>query len=295
MFRIIINPGAGSGQAQAILPLVEEELRKRGISYDIARTQEKWQAAALAAQAVQDRIEGVIVIGGDGTLFEAANGLAQTNTVLYAVPCGTGNDFVRCMKLPKDPLQALQAQLDSPIGRVDVGAAGNYRFLNVAGAGFDVEVLRQTDAFKKRFRGIVPYLLGIVHGIGHYKPFKGELEVNGRKICGRFTIVVFANGQYIGGGMRVARRANLFDGLFDVIYVPALPKWFICLILPLFIPGWYDVLPIAHRVQASAAQLHAAGLTVNLDGELRDMDHVDFRVIPSGVRMALPHVHVFSR
>lgn len=288
MFRIIVNPRAGSTRALDILPQVEKELSARNISFDTVCTAKRFHAAELARQAVKDHIEGVVVIGGDGTLFEAANGLSQSDTVLYAVSCGTGNDFIRTLGLPRDPLEALRIQLNSRQGIVDIGAANDLRFLNVAGAGFDVEVLRQTEAFKKRFRGIVPYLLGIVRGLKRYKPFHGVLEVDGQLIEGRFTIAVFANGQYIGGGMRVARHADPCDGKFDVIYVPALPKWFICMVLPLFLPGWYDILPMAHRVRASSASLVSSGLTVNLDGELRDMDSVQFRIIPGGLKMALP-------
>lgn len=288
LLRIILNPGAGAGRALAILKQVQELLEERDIEYETLYTRKRWHAADLTRQAAEEKAEGVVIIGGDGSLFEAANGLVGSDTVLYIVPCGTGNDFVRTLKLPKDPIEALRSQLDSPIVPVDAGAANEYRFLNIAGSGFDVEVLRQTEAYKQKYHGILPYLLGIIRGIRNYKPFEGELEIDGKTISGKFTVVVFANGQYYGGGMRVARKADAGDGFFDVIYVPALPKWFICLVLPLFIPGWYDVLPIVKRVRAKRAVLTSKGLTINMDGELRDMDRIEFSILSGGIKMALP-------
>ena len=288
MYRIILNPTAGAGRAKSILPEVENILRSRGIEYEIKMTHERWEASSLSGEAAAEGAEAVVLIGGDGSLFEVINGLCGTNTVLYIVPCGTGNDFVRSLPLPKDPLEAFRVQLDSEIRSVDAGAAGEYRFLNVAGAGFDVEVLRQTEAYKERFHGILPYLLGIIRGIRFFKPFKGVLEIDGEKIEGRFSLVVLANGQYYGGGMRVARKADPFDGMFDVIYVPAVSKFLLCCVLPIFMPGWYDILPIVHRKRAKCASLTSKGITINMDGELRNMDHTDFAIIAQGVKMALP-------
>lgn len=288
MFRIILNPEAGAGRSLAMLPEVEKILSKRGIAYEKLLTTERWQAAELTRKAAEEGIEAVVLIGGDGSIFEAVNGLAGSNTILYIVPCGTGNDFIRTLRLPKDPLEALRVQLDSPKVSIDAGAANDFRFMNIAGSGFDVEVLRQTEIYKQKYHGILPYLLGIVKGIRFYKPFEATLELDGQMIKGRFTLMVFANGQYYGGGMRVARKADPFDGCFDVIYVPALPKWVICLVLPLFVPGWYDVLPIVKRCRAKNVVLSSKGLTVNMDGELRDMDRTEFSVLPGAVKMALP-------
>jgi len=290
LFRVILNPEAGAGRAQAILEKVRALLESRKIEYEVQYTKERWHCARLTQKAAEDGIEGVVIIGGDGSLFEASNGLAGSNTVLYVVPCGTGNDFVRTLKLPKDPIEALKLQLDSPIVSVDAGAANEFRFMNIAGSGFDVEVLRQTEAYKQKYHGILPYLLGIIRGIRYYQPFSGVLEIDGKKIEGKFTVMVFANGQYYGGGMRVARKADPADGLFDIIYVPALPKWFICMVLPLFLPGWYDVLPIVKRVRAKKAVLTSKGITINMDGELRDMDRTEFSILPGGIKMALPNI-----
>lgn len=295
MYRVIVNPKAGAGRATALLPMVEEALRKRGVPFDTRQTERPWHAAELAAQAASEGVEAVVAVGGDGTLFEIANGLCETKTALYIVSCGTGNDWVRSIPLPKDPLAALDMQLNAEPVPVDAGAAGKYRFLNVAGAGFDVEVLRQTVKYKPRFRGILPYLFGVIETIRTYKPIQGVLEVDGKRVEGRFTIVSFANGQYIGGGMRVARKADPFDGLFDVIYVMALPKWRVCMLLPWFLPGLHDLFSVTHRVRAKSARFSSKGMTVNMDGELRDMDDIEFRLIPGGIRIPLPVKETLQR
>jgi len=288
LLRIILNPGAGAGRALAILKKVENLLAEFDAEYETVYTQERWHAAELTAQAAKDGVDGVVIIGGDGSLFEAANGLVGTDTALIIAPCGTGNDFAKTLRLPKDPVKALLRQLDCPVYRFDAGAANEFRFLNIAGAGFDVEVLRQTEAYKQKYHGIIPYFLGIIRGIRYYKPFEGSLEIDGQVINGRFTLAVIANGQYYGGGMRVARKADPRDGKFDVIYVPALPKWAICLLLPLFVPGWYDVIPFVKRVRAEKVVLTSKGITINMDGELRDIDRTEFSIVPGGIKLHVP-------
>lgn len=288
MFRIIINPKAGAGRALQVLESIKNVLRERNIQFDIRETAYRMHAKELAITAVAEGISGIIAIGGDGTMFEVANGLDGSSVTLYIVSCGTGNDFIKTLGLPKDPVEALKLQLDSPVKDVDMGKASVFRFLNVAGAGFDVEVLRQTEQFKQRYHGIIPYMLGVIKAIRHYKPFSGELRIDSQAIHGEFTLVVIANGQYYGGGMRVARKADPYDGLFDVIYIPKLPKWKICLLLPFFMSGVYDVFPVAHRVRTNTAELESKEITINMDGELRTMDNVMFENLHNAVHMHLP-------
>ncbi|MDO4739623.1 MAG: diacylglycerol kinase family lipid kinase [Eubacteriales bacterium] len=285
LFRIIINPLAGAGKPMALRPRVEALLAERGISYETVLTDGGNHAVNLSKQAAADGARAVVIVGGDGSLNEAVNGLIGSSTILYIVPCGTGNDFARVFRLPKDPIEALRMQLDAPVGVIDAGAANEFRFLNVAGAGFDVEVLRQMEAYKEKYSGIWPYLLGVIRAVKAFRPFEATLEAQGQTFSGRFTLMVFANGQYYGGGMRVARKADPRDGLLDMIYIPALPKWLISLCLPLFLPGWYDVLPFVRRMRVSKATLLSKGVTLNMDGELRDVDRADFELLPGAIRM----------
>lgn len=110
MLTLVVNPIAGNGLAQRTHERVRALLESRGIEYRSFVTQAPGDAEALCRNLAQDGAEAVAVLGGDGTLNEVVNGLALSDVTCLLVPCGTGNDFAKAMRLPKEPLAALEAQ-----------------------------------------------------------------------------------------------------------------------------------------------------------------------------------------
>lgn len=289
MIELILNPSASHGRSKLALAQVVPELTARGIPYHVSETTSPGHATQLAADAIARGVSGIAVLGGDGMLSEVCQAMRGTDVTLYFVPCGTGNDFIRVLNLPKDPLAALKLQLDSPKRRIDCGTMNEYTFLNVGGSGFDIEVLEQTERFKHKMRGLIPYLLGLLVGLKNFRPFDAEITLDGVKQHRSFTIVSIANGQYIGGGMRVAPKAICDDGMFDVMLVDALRKWQFYLYVPLFIPGLHTRLSIVRRVRAKEVTIKSTdAFTVQLDGELRPVTKACFKCHPGSIQIACP-------
>ena len=243
------------------------------------------RAREIAASEAEARL---IVLGGDGTFNEVANGLTGTDALLYFVSCGTGNDFVKALGLPKDPVEALGVQLSSQPRRVDAGLVNDRLFLNVSGTGFDIEVLRQTQRFRTRFKGLLAYLLGLIAALSRFRPVEARITAGGRTFSQKLTIFEVANGRYIGGGMLVAPQANPSDGLFDVVYVDAVNRRTIMKLLPMFVSGKFVSLPVTHTLRAEEVVIESPGMTINLDGELQRVDRAHYRVLPGGLRIACP-------
>lgn len=291
MLMMIVNPTAGSGRPVAAAEGVCRLLDEYAIPWRLEKTRFAGHATELARQAAVNGYDGIVGVGGDGTLSEIVNGLTQRPLPLYLVPCGTGNDFARFLKLPSDPVEAMRAQLNSSKGgALDIGLVNGKAFLNVAGTGFDVEVLRQTARFKRLGRGLVPYLLGVCAALRHFKPLEAELTLeDGSTIRESLTIIAFANGQYIGGGMRVAPRADPADGMLDVVSVRRVPRFLIALLLPTFITGSFIRLPVSTVRRCRHIVLRSQGMTLQLDGELHDMDCADIRLLPGHLPVSLPN------
>ena len=232
----------------------------------------------------------MVCIGGDGTLSEIVHELAGSGAVLYIVPSGTGNDFARALGLPRDPVEAFKAQLDGQRTAIDCGSINGRAFINVSGSGFDVEVLRKTEEFKQVYPGEKAYRKAVLAVLSSYRAFRSEISIDGgefRPYSG--TIVEIANGQYIGGGMKVAPGAQVQDGLFDVVMVDCVPRTLIPFLLPLFILGAHVHLPIARVVRAKDVVLRARGMVVNIDGRLEEMDEAHFEIRPSALHIMLPN------
>ncbi len=283
MIELIVNPIAGNGRSKETRERVQRELDARGIPHHLSETTAPGHATALTKAAIDGGCAAVAVLGGDGLLSEVCAALRGTGVKLVFVPCGTGNDFAKTLRLPKDPVQALLFQLDNPGRLIDCGMVNEHTFLNVAGTGFDIEVLLQTE---RRKGGSFPYLVGLITGLKHFKTFEAEITIDGVPERGRYTIVSVANGQYMGGGMHVAPLADPADGLFDVMLIEALPKWKFYLLVPFFPPGLHRHLRCTRRVQAREVLVRSGnGFMVQIDGELKRVQEARFALQPGAIQV----------
>ena len=210
VYTLIVNPTSGRGVALKRLREIEEILKQRSLEYRNEQASKPMDAARIAREAAAHRPEGIIAVGGDGTLFEIINGMIGSDVPLLFASCGTGNDFVRTLKLPKDPVEALLQQLDAPTSRIDVGRMNDYYFLNVAGTGFDVEVLRNAEKYKERYTGLRTYLFGLFDAIRDFRPMTAHVSFDdGPEEEVSFSILSIGNGRYIGSPP-TSRALNCF-------------------------------------------------------------------------------------
>jgi len=289
LVHLIVNPAAGNGRTLKVRGLVEAELNRRELPFRAVLTERPGHATELArAIAAGEGELRVVVVGGDGTFNEVANGLAGSRALIYFVSCGTGNDFVKSLNLPRDPIEALRAQLESEPRAIDVGRVNDRIFLNISGTGFDIEVLRQTLHFRARFRGLTAYLLGLFAALHRFRPIEAKITVAGQVFTRRLTLFEVANGRYFGGGMLVAPNADPSDGLFDVVYVDAVTRPAILKLLPSFVTGKFISLPITHSLRAEEVVIESPGMTINLDGELQQVDRARFTLLPGALRISCP-------
>ena len=174
MLTFIINPTAGGGRAKRVEAELRAELERRGVAYEMLHTTALNHAVQLSREAAaRADCEAVISVGGDGTTFEVATGLKNTGKPLGIIPAGTGNDFIKSVGLPANPLQALDFILTHTPRPVDLGQINDRCFLNVCGTGFDVTVLEQAALASKKLRGMLPYLYGVIRGVRAERPGRG--------------------------------------------------------------------------------------------------------------------------
>ena len=288
LLYIIANETAGSGAGAAVFGRVCALLRDREIPFRADRTEFPGHAVRLADAAVSAGETDIVCIGGDGTLSEVVNGLAGRFVTLYFVPCGTGNDFVKVLHLPKDPLEALEAQLSGTPRKIDVGRLNDMHFINVSGSGFDVEVLRQAARFKKLGKGLLPYLLGIFAALRHFRALPVEITADGKTEKTEVTIFSVGNGCYIGGGMKAVPHASPYDGLFDVVIARKFSRPAILRMLTKFIPGKHTTLPGIREFRCREITFRCPGMVLDVDGELIPMDEARYGLLPGALGVKLP-------
>ena len=284
MYTILVNPISGNGKAIRAIEEIQKIMREYGCEARLEQTTEPGDATRIAREAVARGDEGIVIVGGDGTIFETLNGMVGSELTLIYAPCGTGNDFVKCMGLPIKFAAALRRQLAASRRKIDYGTVNETPFMNVCGTGFDVEVLRKLAGYRARFQGLKAYLMALKDALREYRPFHCEISVDGGAFIKKtLCILSIGNGNFFGGGMKAVPSANPCDGLLDLVEVKAIKKWLIPFLLPLFISGKHTLLRVTSSQKCKRVCIRAKNMIFQMDGEMRKMDEADIRVVPEGV------------
>lgn len=287
--RFIVNPRAGGGKAERVWRRLQ--FPAGAPEWDVVFTRGPGEATELARQAAEAGIERVVAVGGDGTVFEVANGLLGSETVLAALPGGSGNDFCcRTVGQPRDPQLALHNVFGGQVRAMDVGQINDGTiFINVAGAGFDAEVARAAARYPRVFgSGTVPYIAGILRTLWAFRPCTFTISVDGRRWQGPVLLLAVGIGQYYGGGMRVVPEARPDDGLFDICIAGDLSRWETLKTLPRIYSGTHVQNSKVRMLRGRRVEVQAERrIGVQADGELLGDLPVTIELRPAALRVAL--------
>ena len=290
MYCIIFNPTAGAGRSVRAMQAVKQHLEQKNIDFTIFETQYKLHAETLARDAVGKGYDGILSVGGDGTLLEVASALQGSSETLGVIPAGTGNDFRQAIHVPRDPVEALDVVLGGTKRRVDIGLLGEDRFfLNVAGTGFDVEVIKNTERVRRMFTGGFAYFLGIFLSVFNYKSVTLDITIDGQTIRRSVLLIAIANGKCYGGGLNVAPQADVSDGLFNIVLINSIPNWRILVELPKMKKGQIDRIPGCEQFACSELFISSdQPQRFNLDGEVYGKTPVQLSVRPRSINVFVP-------
>lgn len=288
----IVNATAGSGKADLKFNKVREYLASRRISYDVAYTEYVGHATKLARAAAFRGEKTIVAVGGDGTVREVASALIGTDIALGILPFGTGNDFSKPLKIPGDIRGATDCLLRGYTEYADSCRINNRLFVNVAGIGFDVDVLVETARFKNGFLNIFSYILGILSAMLHKKPMKLRVECNDTVYEDDYLLISIANGTHIGGGMAAAPNASPFDGLLDLVLIKDVSLLKFMRLLPKFIKGTHimhtDVVSVLRTDSVTITPIGDIEYPVQADGEIDEVTPVHFELLKRSLKVILP-------
>jgi YegS/Rv2252/BmrU family lipid kinase len=293
---VVHNPTAGGGRAGRLAPQVVERLAGDGVEVDQHRTLSLEDARLAACQAAGE-VDAVVAIGGDGTVGACAAGLADAGVsggspggsgvraALAVIPAGGGNDAARSLGLPADDPLAAAGMLTRLRRRpADLATVDGRAYLNVAGAGFDSEVNRLANQRLRWARGRPRYVGAVLAElvVGRTASFELALDGQPERLSG--WLVAVANGPSYGGGMLVAPRASLADGLLEVVVIGAIGKLEFLRTFPKVFSGRHVDHPAVAVHRAARVDLAAdRPLAVYADGEPAGTLPATFEVRPAAV------------
>lgn len=232
-YHFIINPRSAGGAAGRGWQELETTIRKHLGEFTYDFTDAPGAASRIAARALKDKPDCIVVIGGDGTISETIDGLFQPGGPRQKPPVavlnrGTGGDFCRSLGVPADlnlALERVRNGRDTPVdvGRIEFqnrdGSPAARHFINIAGCGMAGDVVARVNQSAKRFGGF-SYFLASTAALLSYrnKGVRVEWE-DGRSSEHRIVTLAICNGQFFGGGMQISPESRLGDGQFDVVFI----------------------------------------------------------------------------
>ena len=210
----MVNPISGTQGKKAILKWIDERLDQSIYDYSIVKTEYAGHATQIAANAVQEKVDVVVAIGGDGTINEIARSLVHTNTALGIIPCGSGNGLARHLRIPMEPKAAIDVLNRGCELCIDYGKINNIPFFCTCGVGFDAFIsLKFADSGK---RGLLTYLENTLHESLTYQPETYEIENEEGTMKYKAWLIACGNASQYGNDAYIAPQASLTDGLMDV-------------------------------------------------------------------------------
>lgn len=285
----IINPVACAGAVNGKFAEAKAVLDEHGEEYEYVYTEHAHESTALAERAYANGERMIVAVGGDGTVNEVVSALYDKADVTMGIlPFGTGNDFARALNLPYSPREAAELIVSGKSRMIDVGMANDRPFINVGGMGFDVDVVINTEKFKRRFRGMIPYMLGVVQSLLHLKRIKAVITSDGKEENVDMLLCAVANGTHFGGGMAVAPKADVTDGEFDVCMIRSAGLLKLLLLLPAFVKGRHLGNKLVRYYRAKEVKIECEPSPLQLDGELGAFAPVRFRLLHDALRVIAP-------
>jgi diacylglycerol kinase (ATP) len=222
---VIINPISGTGGrlhvARDRAELAAALIAGRGCESQIFITERPGHGRELASAALAQGASLVLAWGGDGTVNEVGSALAFRDASLAIVPSGSGNGLARELRIPFDPVSAIDVALRGRERRIDAGELDGRLFFNVAGIGLDARIAHRFAADGLVHRGFRRYATITVRELFTYKPDYHTIVTDGRTLHARTLLIAIANARQYGNGALIAPEAQLDDGRLDVVVVAA--------------------------------------------------------------------------
>ena len=290
----IINPAAGSrNRTKEYSVAIHEICSARNLDYRIEVSSAPGECARIAREAAKTGEQvRLYACGGDGTLNEVATGAAGfPNAAVTVFSGGSGNDFVKLFNDPKAFFD-LERLLDAEEAEFDMICCNGDLALNICSVGLDARIGTDVASYKRipMLTGFRAYaastVVNVIRGIAeHY-----VVEIGGEVFDDEYTFVCVCNGRFYGGGFNPVPEADPADGLLDVLLVKKVSRAQVPVVIGKYKDGRYAELPhLVKHMRVKELKIRCDKATpVNLDGELRTAQVVDFKIAEEKLRFFYP-------
>ena len=266
-YVFIINPASGKTDYNKIKENIIKTLENE--DYEIYETKAPKEAIQIANRFKNEENTIVYSVGGDGTLNEVVNGIAEGKCKLGIIPTGSGNDFYRTLK---------EAQNENV--RLDLGKVNGRYFINIASVGMDAETCNNANKIKSKIKLHSSYYLALIHTFLTFKSKSLKLKIDKNVYAGDYIIAAICNGKYYGGGFKIAPVASFDDNQFDIYLVSKAGKLKLIKILLALLKSEHEKYNEVRKYTGKNITITSENnLIVNIDGEITISKNIEIEMI----------------
>lgn len=301
-YSFIFNPRAGKGIALRLRERLYKAVKAQTSDFEFVQTEAPSDATKLARRSSSTI---VVAIGGDGTVQEVANGILGTEKVLGIIPAGSGNDFIKSVRVPRRLDQAVECLFQENVAQVDIGRVEWYKynqtirgnpsssfFVNGLGIGFDAAVADRTRRISFA-SGTLLYFIAVLQTLGRYKSPEFTTSVDGRENKSRNLLIAVGNGICAGGGFYLTPDAKVDDSLLDLCLIEDMSVPRILGLMPQVMKGKHRDNKAVTFDRGKQIKVSANGpFAVHADGEIigNDVAELKIEVIPKALNVIVGRV-----
>lgn len=301
---VIVNPNAGRKKGEKDWNQIKTLFQQSEIQISSIFTKHQGHAIDIVKKAIQDGFRKFIVVGGDGTLNEAINGILSQNTIpsneiiIGMIPVGTGNDWGRMYQIPNDYQEAVELIKNEKTFVQDAGKVSYWDkdgqklryFVNMAGMGYDALVAKKTNIMKaKGGGGPFAYLINLFLGLIQYKFTFLELSIDGKEVFkGKVFSMNIGICKYNGGGMMQLPYAEPDNGLFDITLIKKTNKLKVITNIKNLYDGSFVRMPEVETFKGKQISLLSKPkntIFLEADGESLGYSPMEFAIIPKSIKL----------
>jgi diacylglycerol kinase (ATP) len=286
--RLIYNPSSGREAMKKKLPDILQRLERGGLETSTHATIGEGDATLAAAYAVEQGFDVIIAAGGDGTLNEVVNGLAEKENrpLLGILPIGTTNDFARALSIPRQWEAACDIIIKQFARPIDVGKVNQRYFINIAGGGSMTELTYEVPSKMKTMIGQLAYYMKGLEKLPRLRPIELYIKSTEMELHENVMLFLITNSNSVGGFEKLAPDASLDDGLFDVFILKRCNLGEFIRVVSAALRGEHLNDPNVIYFKTNNIQVTSPDyVQINLDGEFGGTLPCRFSLLPSHINI----------
>lgn len=289
---LIVNPSSGNEAAMTYQSRVEEKLKNLYDSVIVKFTEKAGDATRFAREAAENKLDLVMVMGGDGTVNEGVTGLAQQphRPAFSFIPFGTVNDLARALGISLDPEEAVESLDRLKEKQLDIGKVNDGYFIDVVAIGTIPKAVHQVTPEQKTKFGSAAYFIEGLKALGENENYSFQMTIDEEEFTVESMMVLVAMTNSVGGFETLIPDAHVDDGKFHLIVVKSGKIVENLKVIPKIFTGEaiHNDRIIYRKFEKGKIELLEGSLVANVDGDEGDALPLTLQVLPKHLTVLVP-------